>query len=66
MHQPGSHRRKVTQDFSSTFLLAVHAFIFFIVDREVELCVLTIESFYICRAFFYFFYFFYFSEEKIK
>ena len=45
---------------------AVYAFIF-IVDREVELCVLTIESFYTCQAFFFVFCFlFCFSEEKIK
>ena len=43
---------------------AVHAFIF-IVDREVELCVLTIESFSTCWAFYFCFYFlFYLSEEK--
>ena len=51
-YQPGSHRRKVTQqDFSSTFLSAVRALIFLarriqpflsLVDREVEFCVLTI------------------------
>ena len=51
--QPGSHRRKVTQDFSSsTFLLfsAVRALIFLarrfqlflsLADREVDFCVLT-------------------------
>ena len=46
-----SHRRKVTQDFSSTFLLRCAAFIFLarriqpflsLVDRKVEFCVLTI------------------------
>ena len=51
-YQPGSHRRKITQDFSSTFLSsAVRALIFVagriqpflpLVDREVEFCVLTI------------------------
>ena len=50
-----SHRRKVTQDFSSTFYLsAVRALIFLarriqpflsLVGREVEFCVLTIQSF---------------------
>ena len=49
----GSHRWKVTQDFSSTFLFlsAVRELIFLarriqpflsLVDREVEFCVLTI------------------------
>ena len=45
---------------------AVNAFIF-IVDRDVELCVLTIESFSTCWALlFYFILFilFYFSEEN--
>ena len=55
-YQPGSHRRKVTQEESHTgflihLLSAVRALIFFarriqpflsLVDREVELCVLTI------------------------
>ena len=49
-YQSGSHRRKVTQDFSPTFLSAVRAFIFLarriqpflsLVDREVEFCVLN-------------------------
>ena len=45
---------------------AMHTFIF-IVDREVELCVLTIESFSTCWAFLFLFLFlFYFCEEKIK
>ena len=52
-YQPGSHRRKVTQDFSS-LPSAVRALIFLarriqpflsLVDREVEFCVLTIQSF---------------------
>ena len=52
MYQPESRRRKVTQDFSSTFFLsAVRALIFLarriqpflsLVDCEVEFCVLTI------------------------
>ena len=50
-YQPGSHRRKVTQDFSSTFFLrCVPSFFsregfshcFSLVDCEVEFCVLTI------------------------
>ena len=47
---------------------AVHALIF-IVDREVELCVQTIESFSTCWAFliqFNYFILFYFREEKNK
>ena len=59
-YQPGSHRRKVTQDFSSTFFLrCVPSFFsregfshsFSLVDREVEFCVLTIQSFSIRWAF---------------
>ena len=51
MYQPGSHRRKVTQDFFIHLPSAVHPFIFLarriqpflsLVDREVELYVLTI------------------------
>ena len=50
-YQPGSHRKKVTQDFSIHLLSAVLALIFLVrriqpflslVDREVEFCVLTI------------------------
>ena len=41
MYQPESHRRKGTQDFLSTFLLRFMP-LFFLVDREVEFCVLTI------------------------
>ena len=50
-YQPGSHRKKVTQDFSIHLLSAVLALIFLarriqpflsLVDREVEFCVLTI------------------------
>ena len=56
----------VTQEEGHTGLIihlesAVHAFIF-IVDREVELCVLTIESFPFVGHFIFIF----FSEEKIK
>ena len=52
-YQPGSHRRKVTQ-FLIHLLSAVRALIFLarriqpslsLVDREVEFCVLTIQSF---------------------
>ena len=41
-YQPGSHRRKVAQDFSSTFFLArrIQPFLS-LVDGEVEFCVLT-------------------------
>ena len=67
MYQPGSYRRKVAQDFLIHLPSAVHAFIF-IVDREVNLCVLTIESFsHLLGIFIFYFYFlFYFSEEKLK
>ena len=50
-YQPGSHRKKVTQDFSIHLLSAVLALIFLarriqpflsLVDREVEFCVLMI------------------------
>ena len=50
-YQPGSHRRKVTQEFSSTFSSAVRALIFLarriepllsLVDREVEFCVVVV------------------------
>ena len=65
-YQPGSHRRKVTQDFSSQLLSAVHAFIFLarriqpflsLVDREVDFfCVLTIKSFSTRWAFLFLFF----------
>ena len=65
-YQPGSHRRKVTQDFSSTFYLsAVRALIFLarriqpflsLVGREVEFCVLTIQSFSTRWAFLFLFF----------
>ena len=51
MYQPGSQRSKVTQDVSSNLPSAVLALTFlarriqpflFLVDREVEFCVLTI------------------------
>ena len=63
MYQPGSHR-KVTQNFSSTFLLRCMRLNFLarriqpfvsLVDREVEFCVLTISSFSTCWAFIYLF-----------
>ena len=50
-YQPGSHRRKVTQDFHPPSFSAVRALIFLarmiqpllsLVDREVEFCALTI------------------------
>ena len=50
-YRPGSQRRKVAQNFSSTFFSAVRALIFLarriqpflsLVDREVEFCVLMI------------------------
>ena len=50
MYQPESHSRKVTQDLSSTFFLRciplflarrIQPFLS-LVDREVEMCVLTI------------------------
>ena len=62
----------VTQEEGQTgFLIhlpsAVYAFIF-LVNREVEFCVLTIQSFSTCWAFILFFTYFvlFFSEEKIK
>ena len=47
MYQPGSHRRKVIQDFSSTFLLRCMPYfprekdsvVLSLVDREIEFCV---------------------------
>ena len=66
-YQPGSHRRNVTQDFHP-LLSAVRALIFLarriqpflsLVDREVEFCILTIESFSTHWAFFFFFFFFF-------
>ena len=69
-YQPGSHRRKVTQDFSCTFLLRcaplflsrgrIQPFLP-LVDREVEFCVLTIQSFSTCWVLFFLFFF---SEKK--
>ena len=50
-YQPGSHRRKVAQDFSSTFLSAVRALIFLarriqpflsLVDRVVDFFLLVV------------------------
>ena len=38
----------------------------FLVDREVEFCVLTIQSFSTCWAFFFFFFFFFFREEEFQ
>ena len=70
-YQPGSHRRKVTQDFSS-ILSAVHALIFLarriqpflsLVDREVEFCVLTILI--VLHPLGIFFFFFSFLVRKI-
>ena len=74
-YQPGSHRRNVTQDFSSTFFLsAVRALIFparrmqpflSLVDREVEFCVLlTILIVLHPLGIFCFFVFFVFFSEK--
>ena len=56
-YQPGSHRRKVTQDFPSTFLLRCVPFFPYLslVDREVKFCVLTIQSFSARWAFFFLF-----------
>ena len=71
-YQPGSHRRKLTQDFSS-LLSAVRALIFLarriqpflsLVDREVEFCVLAIKSFSTPWAFI--FLFFSFLVRKIS
>ena len=69
-YQPGSHRRKITQDFSSAFFSAVHALIFLarriqsflsLVDREVEFCVLLITIFLL---FIFYFLFLFFSEKN--
>ena len=69
-YQPGSRRRKATQDFSYTFLLRCMPFFIFLarriqpflslVDRKVECCVLTI--FHLLGIFFLFF----FCEEKYQ
>ena len=62
-YQPGSHRRKVTQDFS-TFLLRCLDLFFLarriqpflsLVDREVDFCVLMNKSFSALWAIFFFF-----------
>ena len=68
-YPPGSHRRKVAQEEGHTgflihLLFAVRALIFLarrvqpflsLVDREVEFCVLTIQSFSIRWAFYFVF-----------
>ena len=60
MYQPGSHRGKVTQDFSSTILLrrmplfaSLEGFIRSFPSSTVKLhfCVLTVSSFSTCWAF---------------
>ena len=56
MYQPGSQQEEGHTGFIIHLLSAVHAFIF-LVDREVEFCVLTIESFSTCWAFLFIFIF---------
>ena len=70
-YQPESHRRKITQDFSSTFLLRCLPFISLarriqpflsLVDRE--LTTILIVSTFLLVYLLDFFFFFPFSEEK--
>ena len=71
-YQPGSHRRKGHIGFLIHLPSAVCALIFFarriqpflsLIDREVEFCVLTIQSFSTRWAFFFFFFF---REKKSR